>query len=200
MIPARVIKPLCRFSSLTAGGGSPPPAPWTEAMCGRYTFSTNPRVLAGHFALNEVSEHFGAMASPRVGRQSHRAAGEGLKNGFSRDEGILRPKSQIYAGLRRGIPGRANCPTACWTNSVESQYPHLGFGQRPDRTALVCPGHHPVRNGWLDRQTAEFVVTEVFQAMAEALIREKRIELRDFGSLKIRKYKGYTGRNPKAGK
>ncbi|MEA3476575.1 MAG: HU family DNA-binding protein [Bacteroidota bacterium] len=32
------------------------------------------------------------------------------------------------------------------------------------------------QNGGLDRQTAEFVVTEVFQAMTETLIRGKRIE------------------------
>ena len=54
MIPARAIKPLCRFSSLTAGGGPPPPAPWTEAMCGRYTLTTNPRVLPSTSRLNEV--------------------------------------------------------------------------------------------------------------------------------------------------
>ena len=41
------------------------------------------------------------------------------------------------------------------------------------------------QNGGLDRQTAEFVVTEVFQAMTETLIRGKRIELRGFGYLYV---------------
>jgi len=51
-----------------------------------------------------------------------------------------------------------------------------------------------------DLDMAEFVVTEVFQAMTETLVRGKRIELRGFGSFEVRKYKGYTGRNPKTGK
>ena len=55
------------------------------------------------------------------------------------------------------------------------------------------------QNGGLDRQTAEFVVTEFFQAMTETLIRGKRIELRGFGSFEVRKYKGYTGRKPRTG-
>ncbi|PXF59137.1 MAG: hypothetical protein C4B58_04275 [Deltaproteobacteria bacterium] len=46
------------------------------------------------------------------------------------------------------------------------------------------------QNSGLDRQIAEFVVTEVFQGMAETLIRGKRIELRGFGSFEVRKYKG----------
>ncbi len=55
------------------------------------------------------------------------------------------------------------------------------------------------QNSGLDRQMAEFVVTEVFGAMTETLIRGKRIELRGFGSFEVRKYKGYTGRKPKTG-
>ena len=51
-----------------------------------------------------------------------------------------------------------------------------------------------------DLQMAEFVVTEVFQAMTETMVQGKRIELRGLGSFEVRKYKGYTGRNPKAGK
>jgi integration host factor subunit beta len=51
-----------------------------------------------------------------------------------------------------------------------------------------------------DLQMAEFVVTEVFQAMTETMVQGKRIELRGLGSFEVRKYKGYTGRNPKTGK
>ncbi len=56
------------------------------------------------------------------------------------------------------------------------------------------------QNCGLDLPMAEFVVTEVFQTMTETLVRGKRIELRGFGSFEVKKYKGYTGRNPKTGK
>jgi len=36
--------------------------------------------------------------------------------------------------------------------------------------------------------------------MTETLIQGKHIELRGLGSFGVRKYKGYTGRNPKTGK
>ena len=55
------------------------------------------------------------------------------------------------------------------------------------------------QNGGLDLPMAEFVVTEVFQAMTETMVQEERIELRGFGAFKVRKYKGYTGRKPRTG-
>lgn len=55
------------------------------------------------------------------------------------------------------------------------------------------------QNCGLDLPMAEFVVTEVFQAMTETLVRGKHIELRGFGSFEVRKYKGYTGRKPRTG-
>ncbi len=35
--------------------------------------------------------------------------------------------------------------------------------------------------------------------MSNALIAEGRIEIRGFGTFSVRKYKGFTGRNPKTG-
>ena len=52
----------------------------------------------------------------------------------------------------------------------------------------------------LNSQTAEFVVDEVFNAMTEALVNGDGVEIRGFGSFKVRKYDSYTGRNPKTGK
>jgi len=52
----------------------------------------------------------------------------------------------------------------------------------------------------LNSQTAEFVVDEVFNAMTEALVNGDGVEIRGFGSFKVRKYNSYTGRNPKTGK
>jgi integration host factor subunit beta len=46
---------------------------------------------------------------------------------------------------------------------------------------------------------AEEVVNTVFGDMEAALINGERVEIRGFGSFKIKNYKGYQGRNPKTG-
>lgn len=48
-------------------------------------------------------------------------------------------------------------------------------------------------------KVAEVVVNTIFQSMKEALIREERIEIRGFGSIKVKDYPSYMGRNPKTG-
>jgi integration host factor subunit beta len=49
-------------------------------------------------------------------------------------------------------------------------------------------------------KTAEDVVNTIFKEMEKALTRSERIEIRGFGSFKIKKYDSYNGRNPKTGK
>ena len=44
---------------------------------------------------------------------------------------------------------------------------------------------------------SEKIVNSFFEAMVEALRRGESIEIRGFGSFRIRDYKPYTGRNPK---
>lgn len=51
----------------------------------------------------------------------------------------------------------------------------------------------------LPRRTAEEVVNVIFDAMRRSLVDGGRIEVRGFGSFKVRNYKGYVGRNPKTG-
>jgi integration host factor subunit beta len=51
----------------------------------------------------------------------------------------------------------------------------------------------------LTLKKAEMVVNAIFENMAEALINEERIEIRGFGSFKVKYYNGYKGRNPKTG-
>lgn len=46
---------------------------------------------------------------------------------------------------------------------------------------------------------AEEVVNTVFGSMEDALTQGDRVEIRGFGSFKIKEYKGYQGRNPKTG-
>jgi integration host factor subunit beta len=47
--------------------------------------------------------------------------------------------------------------------------------------------------------TAREIVDTFFDEMTQALIIGDRVELRGFGSFKVKAYKGYTGRNPKTG-
>lgn len=46
---------------------------------------------------------------------------------------------------------------------------------------------------------AEMIVNTLFENMTAALVRGDRIEIRGFGSFKIKSYDGYQGRNPKTG-
>ena len=43
------------------------------------------------------------------------------------------------------------------------------------------------------------VVNAFFDSVKQALIDGDRVEIRGFGSFKVKQYKGYTGRNPKSG-
>ncbi|MEI6127712.1 MAG: HU family DNA-binding protein [Pseudomonadota bacterium] len=46
---------------------------------------------------------------------------------------------------------------------------------------------------------AEIAVNTVFDSMTEALIKGDGIEIRGFGSFKVREYKGRTGNHPRTG-
>jgi integration host factor subunit beta len=48
-------------------------------------------------------------------------------------------------------------------------------------------------------EVAELAVNSIFDSMTEALVREESIEIRGFGSFKVRHYKERKGRNPKTG-
>ena len=51
----------------------------------------------------------------------------------------------------------------------------------------------------LPSRDAEMVVKTILDSMADALAHGHRIEIRGFGSFKIKEYEGYAGRNPKTG-
>jgi integration host factor subunit beta len=52
----------------------------------------------------------------------------------------------------------------------------------------------------LTEKKAIDLVNLIFKGFTEALRKNGRIEIRGFGSFVVRKYDGYTGRNPKTGK
>ena len=55
------------------------------------------------------------------------------------------------------------------------------------------------RDAELPISKAKDVVKTVFNSMANALAKGDRVEIRGFGSFKVKHYDGYTGHNPKTG-
>src|SRR6267142_7115538 len=53
--------------------------------------------------------------------------------------------------------------------------------------------------GKLSKKQAELIVAHVFDSMTAAMRAGDRIEIRGFGSFKVKHYKPYVGRNPKTG-
>ncbi|OEU50685.1 MAG: integration host factor subunit beta [Desulfuromonadales bacterium C00003096] len=51
----------------------------------------------------------------------------------------------------------------------------------------------------LTYKKAEEIVNLIFQSMTDTLAEGGRIEIRGFGSMTVKSYKAYTGRNPKTG-
>jgi integration host factor subunit beta len=46
---------------------------------------------------------------------------------------------------------------------------------------------------------AEVVVNTIFDSIKEALVRGERVEIRGLGSITVKMYRPYKGRNPKTG-
>ena len=51
----------------------------------------------------------------------------------------------------------------------------------------------------LSMDEASLVVSTFVDCMKDSLLAGERVEIRGFGSFKIKEYEGYTGRNPKTG-
>jgi integration host factor subunit beta len=51
----------------------------------------------------------------------------------------------------------------------------------------------------LQTDEATRIVDIFFQTIKDALIRGDRVEIRGFGSFKVKDYQGYNGRNPRTG-
>ena len=54
------------------------------------------------------------------------------------------------------------------------------------------------KNG-LHVDEAAMVVNTFFDSIKQSLVDAERVEIRGFGSFKVKDYGGYTGRNPKTG-
>lgn len=53
--------------------------------------------------------------------------------------------------------------------------------------------------GHLSNEDATMVVTTFIEGMKKALLDGDRVEIRGFGSFKMKEYSGYAGRNPRTG-
>ena len=53
--------------------------------------------------------------------------------------------------------------------------------------------------GDIPLKAAKEAVDTFFEAMAQAILRDERIEIRGFGSFATKSYDAYVGRNPKTG-
>ena len=51
----------------------------------------------------------------------------------------------------------------------------------------------------ISKTIADKIITKIFKSMTDTLVSVNRIEIRGFGSFEIRKYDGYTARNPRTG-
>lgn len=54
-------------------------------------------------------------------------------------------------------------------------------------------------DGQLPLEDATSVVNIFFDSLRKSLLAGERVEIRGFGSFKIKEYEGYSGRNPKTG-
>ena len=52
----------------------------------------------------------------------------------------------------------------------------------------------------INRRRVENIIDTFFGTITKTLSRGERVEIRGFGSFTAKKYKSYTGRNPKTGK
>ena len=51
----------------------------------------------------------------------------------------------------------------------------------------------------ISNTVAEKIVAEIFKSMTDTLMSGNRIDVRGFGSFKVREYDGHTGMNPSTG-
>jgi integration host factor subunit beta len=72
-------------------------------------------------------------------------------------------------------------------------------GKEEDMTKSELIEQLAQRANGITNKVAEVVVHTIFQGMKDALVQGDRIEIRGFGSIKVKNYSSYTGRNPKTG-
>lgn len=51
----------------------------------------------------------------------------------------------------------------------------------------------------ISQKKAKLIIDTLFRSMAESLQVFERVDIRGFGTFKVKEYEGYVGRNPKTG-
>lgn len=78
----------------------------------------------------------------------------------------------------------------------------LGFSATRVITSLVTKSElieRVAETTKISKGRSELAVNTIFTAMIDALVQDKGIEIRGFGSFSVRSYKAYEGRNPRTG-
>jgi len=92
------------------------------------------------------------------------------------------------------LPGIITAGLAVWSGSdnLKNYGDRISMNKSQLVEALANAKNLPLKK-------AEEIVSIVFEDMERALINGERVEIRGFGSFKIKHYEGYQGRNPKTG-
>jgi len=51
----------------------------------------------------------------------------------------------------------------------------------------------------ISQKKAKEIVDIIFESMSNSLAMDNRVDIRGFGTFKVKQYEGYVGRNPKTG-
>jgi integration host factor subunit beta len=51
----------------------------------------------------------------------------------------------------------------------------------------------------ISQKKSKEIVSLIFESMSESLAENDRVDIRGFGTFKVKNYEGYVGRNPKTG-
>lgn len=51
----------------------------------------------------------------------------------------------------------------------------------------------------ISQKKAKEIVNIIFESMSDSLAMDDRVDIRGFGTFKVKAYEGYVGRNPKTG-
>jgi integration host factor subunit beta len=95
------------------------------------------------------------------------------------------------------MPGTAPGPQAPGLESTKEQHVSIGNGAGSMTKAELVEEVSRVSD--LTKKHSEVIVDTVFKSIIDALHRGEKIELRGFGSFRLRKREPRKGRNPKTG-
>jgi len=93
--------------------------------------------------------------------------------------------------MKNGSLAQPGCQTATTQYHLEEPQNMQLTGEQLNRLLAEEEG--------LSQKKAKEIVTVIFESMTESLAMDDRVDIRGFGTFKVKEYEGYVGRNPKTG-